>query len=81
LSSTGLDFRQLPIVQFCQGEYPTKIQILAIVETQDKLRQLAEQVACSAGGLQCRWLENQMMYKVRAIKSNDDGIDNFIFSD
>jgi hypothetical protein len=61
LSSTGLNFRQLPIVQFCQGEYPTETQILAIVETQDKLRQLAVQVACSAGCLQSKWLGNEMM--------------------
>jgi hypothetical protein len=50
LSSTELDFRQWPIVQFCQGKYPTKTKLLAIVETQDKLRRPAMQAACNAGG-------------------------------
>jgi hypothetical protein len=44
-------------------------------------RVLAVQVACSAGCLQSKWLGTEMMWKVRGIKSNDDGIDNFIFSD
>jgi hypothetical protein len=60
LSSTELDFRKWPIVQFCQGKYPTKTKLLAIIETQDKLRQLAVQAACNAGGLQCRWLAVQV---------------------